>query len=420
MNRRRRFLADRRTFLIGAPALGLSFALPASGSPPLSAGPKKRRSLITLWLDGGPSQLETWDPHPGTSIGGPTRAIATSVPGCRIAAHYPRLADRMHHLAVIRSLVSKEGDHERASYLLKTGYRPDPTVQHPSLGSMLARETADKSLEIPAFVSLGFDPFPCRGGFLGSQFDAFQYHDVGALPPNLQPRVGADRQQRRLEILAAAGRAFATGRKSAAAVTTHDSNLAAALRIMSSAQLRAFDLSQESQSTRETYGDSAFGRGCLTARRLVEEGVPAVHVSLQNFDSHDDNFTVHRNNARLLDRAMAALIDDLRKRELWESTLVLCLGEFGRTPKINARDGRDHWPNGFSCLIGGAELAAGVVIGATDPEGKAEKPQDPVEIPDLYATILNALGVDFSQEVLTPIGRPMRLASGQPIARLMR
>jgi hypothetical protein len=383
-------------------------------------GEERLKSLLVLWLDGGPSQLETWDPHPGSPIGGPTKAIKTSLPGVQIAEHYPRLAEELHHLSLIRSLVSKEGDHERASYLMKTGYPPDPTLHHPAIGAIVSRESPNPRLEIPPYISLGFDPHPARGGFLGRELDAFQLYDPGESPQNLTPHFAdARRQERRLANLEVVSHAFAQGREAASRKTLHRQSLEGALKMMSSEQLDAFSIAKELEAVRRAYGDSTFGRGCLVARRLIETGVRCVQVSLLSFDSHEQNFDKHRGNAAILDPAFTTLLRELRERDLFQSTVILCTGEFGRTPRINARDGRDHWPGGFSCLLGGGGLRGGVLIGGTDPTGQKRTPEDPIEVPDLYATVLHTLGIEYAREVLTPIGRPVKYSAGTPIARLL-
>ncbi len=413
----------RRDVLRLAGSLGLSFALPPL-DPLLAArrGRERPKSLLILWLAGGPSQLETWDPHPGTRFGGPTTAIDTTVRGLRIAGWYPRIAERMHHLSVIRSLVSKEGDHERGTYFVKTGYRPVPKLVHPSLGAIVTHELPDDRLEIPAHVSLGGGPWPARGGFLGNRYDAFRIFNPGRNVQNMKARVGPNRQQRRLRNLDVVSRSFRQGREWAAERTLHRETIERALTMMSSEQLRAFEIDDEPQQRRDAYGDTQFGRGCLVARRLIEQGVRAIEVTLTGWDSHADNFTAHEQNAAVLDPALSALVDDLVERDLWDSTVLLCIGEFGRTPKINPLDGRDHWPMGFSCLIGGGGLRSGVVIGQTDPDNDDPKrpPADPVEVPHLFATILAAMGVDFTKEIVTPIGRPIALCDdGTPLAALL-
>ncbi len=411
---------SRRDLLKAAIASGVSFALPgldlrAAGR----RGAERAKSLIVIWLEGGASQLETWDPHPGTDVGGPTKSITTKVPGLEIADLFPRVAEQIHELNVIRSLVSKEGDHERGTYLLKTGYRPDPTLVHPSLGAIACHELPSESLEIPAHISLIGGQWPGRGGFLGEAFDAFKIYDPGHGIQNLRPRVGDDRQERRLKGLEIVTKAFQSGRRLAVENTLHQLTVERALKMMTSEQLKAFQIDEEPQTLRDAYGDSLFGRGCLTARRLVETGVRAIEVTLHGWDTHANNFEGHQTQAKELDPAFATLISDLKQRDLLQSTVVLCIGEFGRTPKINPLDGRDHWPNGFSCLIGGGGLRSGVVIGKTDATEEPKSPTDPIEVPDLFATILNQLGVDFAKEIATPIGRPMKYSAGQPIARLL-
>ena len=413
-------LGGRRSILLAAASLGLSFTLPAL--PARAArrrGVERPRSLLVIWLAGGPSQLETVDPHPGGPIGGPTKAIDTAIPGVQVAADYSQVAAVLDRFAVVRSLVSKEGDHERGQYTVKTGYRPDPNIFHPGLGAIAAHQLPAPGLALPRFISLLSAEFPSRGGYLGAEFDPYRVFAPGQKGQNLVPHVDSDRQARRLEALERMTRSFETGRSEAVRRTFHGSTLHEALGLMASEQLAAFDLDGESQSVKALYGDSDFGRGCLVARRLIEAGVRSVEVTLQGFDTHARNFAFQTAQARLLDPGLAALVGDLAERDLLESTVVLVMGEFGRTPSINPLDGRDHWPHGFSCLLGGAGIATGQVIGSTDPEGLVKMPSDPVEIPDLSATVLAALGIDFAHEVATSVGRPMKLSSGTPIARLL-
>lgn len=409
----------RRDVLHLASSLGLAWLLPGLEARAAERrGTDRPKSLIVLWLAGGPSQLETWDPHPGTAIGGPTQAIATSIPGVQIAADFPQVAEQLHHFAVLRSLVSKEGDHERGSHLMKTGYRPDPTLIHPALGAIAAHELPDPRVEIPLFVALGPESFSSRGGYLGDEYDPYRVFEPGRKGQNLEARVNERRQQRRLKGLDLVTSAFQHGRTRRVESTLHQHTVEAALKMMTSDQLRAFSLDDEPAAVRAAYGDSAFGRGCLIARRLVETGVRAVEVTLNGFDTHADNFTGHTLRARMLDPALAALVRELRERDLWESTVVWVTGEFGRTPHINPAQGRDHWPHGFACLLGGGGLRGGIVWGATDPQGQAEQPQDPIPVANVHATILQALGIDFAKELVTPIGRPMKLSEGQPLAAL--
>lgn len=416
------FDPTRRDLLRSIAAMGMSFLVPGLSARAADIrGTTRPKSLITLWLGGGPSQLETWDPHPETVIGGGTKAIDTSVSGLQIAEFYPRVAERMDRLSVIRSLTSLEGDHARGTYYLKTGRRPDPTLKHPALGAMLAHELPDPKVEIPLHVSLVANETSARGGFLGDKYDAFKVFNPGVNLPNVKARVGDERQQRRLAGLDVVSRAFARGRASRVDGTLHQHTVEQALTMMRSEQLQAFELEAESKPTIEAYGDSSFGRGCLVARRLVEQGVRAVEVTLRSFDSHANNRETHAEHGETLDTALSALLDDLVERDLLDSTVVLVLGEFGRTPKVNALEGRDHWPHGFSCLVGGGGLASGVVIGETDPTGERKQPKDPIEVKHLFATLLRTVGVDHEKWYDTPIGRPMQITDeGHPIDRLVR
>ncbi len=410
----------RRDALGLAAAAGLSLTLPGlDARAAAERGPQRAKSLILIWLAGGPSQLETWDPHPGGKIGGPTGQIKTKIPGVSIADLFPQVAEQLHELSVIRSLVSPEGDHERGAYFVKTGYRPDPTVTHPAIPALVTHQQRNDQVAIPRNVLIGNDPFPGRGGYLGDEFDPFRIFNPKDNVHNVKTRVGDSRQQRRLANLDVIERNFQRGRGERVDDTGHRNTVERALTMMTTEQLKAFDLRQEPFAVRQAYGETRFGQGCLMARRLVETGVKAIQVTLNGFDTHANNFEGHQTQAAQLDPALATLISDLKQRDLLQSTIVLCMGEFGRTPNINALDGRDHWPTGFSALVGGGGLRSGVLIGATDPSGAKKKPQDPIEVPDLYATILIQLGVAFDKEIITPIGRPLALCEGRPIAQLL-
>lgn len=411
---------NRRGFLRLAGSAALSFLFP--GLPARAAvqrGSERPKSLITVWLAGGPSQLETWDPHPGHAGLGRDFHLATRQKGVSISPLFPRVADVLDRLTVIRSLTSKEGDHERASYFLKTGYRPDPTLVHPSLGAILTHELPDPELEIPLHMTIAPTQWPARGGFLGERFDAFKIFDPGDGLQNMQSPVDPERQKSRVAGLRLVEKSFLSRNPAAGDRTRHQETVEEAFTMMSSDQLGAFRLEQETAAVRARYGESPFGQGCLLARRLVEAGCRAVEVTLDGFDSHVNNIEIHRSRAADLDPALAALILDLEERDLLASTVVLCLGEFGRTPKINLADGRDHWPQGFSALVGGGGLRVGQVIGATDPSGDKEMPSDPVQVGDLFATVMKVAGVKYDRELMTRVGRPMKLCEGSPLARLL-
>jgi hypothetical protein len=384
------------------------------------------RSLIVLWLQGGPSQLETFDPHPGTKIAAGTTAIPTRLPGVQLARGLEQLADLMDRVSLVRSMVSKEGDHERATYYAKTGYRPDPTLVHPAIGAVLCHQLSDQ-VEIPRHISILPHAWPARGGYLGSTFDAFQIGDPQGPIPDVVRQVPTDRHQQRLADLERIEAEFTRGRRirGGQPAGQHRAATQAAVRMMSSAQLKAFDVGQEPAAVLAQFGDSAFGRGCLAAARLVSVGVRCVEVTLGGWDSHLDNHETHRQQVAILDPAFAALIRYLEARQQLDQTLILCAGEFGRTPYLNPAGGRDHWPHGFSIALAGGRIAGGRVIGATSPEiprtttTPTAHVQDPHTIADLHATVLHALGVNPAIESMTPIGRPLKWSDGQPIAALL-
>lgn len=383
------------------------------------------QSIIMLWLGGGPSQLETFDPHGGKMIAGGTKAIDSAVKGVQLAEGLPRVAEEMASISLIRTMNSKEGDHERGVYLAKTGYRPDPTVVHPAIGAVCCHELPAKSAiaktatDIPRHVSILPDQWGARGGYLGGEYDAFKIYDPEQELQDLTAQVGEARQRRRLmEDLSVIERTFARGRRRAVEETLHRQTIENARIMMTSEQLQAFEISQEPEAVRAMYGATPFGRGCLAARRLIEVGVRCVEVTLGGWDSHINNHEVHQSLNAALDPAFAALVKDLRERGLLEKTVVVCGGEFGRTPELNPLGGRDHWPHYFSIALAGGGIRGGTVLGETDPDGSREA-KDSRSFPDVHATILQALGIDPSKEVITPIGRPLKLAEGEAIRELM-
>ncbi|NBV25317.1 MAG: DUF1501 domain-containing protein [Proteobacteria bacterium] len=415
---------SRRTLLKAAGVGGLAWLTPLADLLAFNAeeAPKGKpaRSVILLWLAGGPSQLETFDPHPGTGIAAGTGAIKTALKGVQFAPGLEETAGVMGDVSLIRSMVSKEGDHERAIYNIKTGYRPNPTLVHPSIGAIVCHELPDAKVEIPTHISILPNQWPARGGFFGARYDAFQVDDPMKPVPDVATKIAPARQEQRLESLAVVERAFASGRRPDLDEhkTLHQATIARARRMMTSDQLKAFDVSQATASERAAYGDTAFGRGCLAAVRLIEAGVRCVEVTLNGWDTHANNHEGQAKQVKILDPAFAALIRDLKRRKLLEHTVVLCGGEFGRTPKVNPVGGRDHWPQGFSMLVAGGGFAGGRVIGSTDPTGTKEEPDKPVRVEDLHATVQAQLGVDSAKEIITPVGRPIALSEGRVVTEL--
>jgi hypothetical protein len=381
---------------------------------------KRGMSLILLWMQGGPSQFETFDPKPGTEHGGPTTAIETAVPGIRIAHTWPETAKVMGEIALIRSMTNKEGEHQRATYQMHTGYVPTGTIRHPSLGCAIARELAPPEHDLPAVVSIGAGRGQSIGsGFLGVDYEPFLVADreAGRLPENVAVTTTRPRYDRRLGLLDRLEEDFAD-RGAAAAVSDHRKLYQKTKKLVESPDVNAFEISSESAETRAKYGDTNFGRGCLLARRLVEAGVTCVEVQHGRWDTHQDNFTETTRLAGEVDPALAALIGDLKQRGLLERTLVLWMGEFGRTPRINPRTGRDHYPRVFNAALAGGPIRGGQVIGASSADGTRIE-RDPVGVKDLFSSICKALHVDPARENMSPVGRPLKIVDGgEPVAAL--
>jgi uncharacterized protein (DUF1501 family) len=417
MPTRRQFLQTTSLATLGtaaAHAIGETEAIRASGTD----GQSSPKSFILLWLNGGPSQLETFDPHPNTSIGGPTRAIETPLKGISFAEHLPRLAELAPKMTLLRSVVSKEGDHARGQYAVRTGFRPEPAVFHPTLGAIAAKELPTIGLDLPPYISILTSDLYTDAGYLGADYQAYLIGNPNQPPRNLQAPVSPDRMKNRQEVLSIIESRLARLPKRPEAIERAHLQTDRALRMMASPQQSAFDISQESNTVRDHYGRTPFGNGCLAARRLLETGVRAIEVTLGGWDTHATNFDAHARLGQILDQSLSALLSDLEARGRLRDTLVVCTGEFGRSPKINGLDGRDHWPHGFSVMMAGAGLPPGTVIGATDPSGGKE-PKDPITIPDLTATILTLLGINPMREFITATGRPIKLSDGTPIEQLV-
>lgn len=415
---------NRRTLLRAAGAMGAAWMTPVAQllaiEQPRPAGVP--RSVIALWMNGGPSQVDTFDPHPGKKAGGDVQAIETNVKGVQFSSNLPHLAEHMDSIALIRNMVSREGDHQRAQYNVKTGFRPDPSLLHPAIGAVICNEFENPKVEIPQHISILPADNPSRGGYLGNRFDAFQAYDPKSRLPDVTRAVKDERFERRLADAEVIDKAFARGRlEQIEARTLHRTTMNRALTMMDSEQLDAFDVSKESESLRAEFGDSPFGRGCLAALRLVEVGVPCVEVNLGGWDTHVNNTSLQAGKCGVLDPAFAALIKHLKERDLFDETLVVWGGEFGRTPQITpGTEGREHWPHGFSVALSGGQVRGGLVVGETDPDGGKVGYDQGTPIQDVHATILDALGIPPAKELPTPVGRPIKLSEGKVIPGLMR
>jgi uncharacterized protein (DUF1501 family) len=388
--------------------------------------PARKRSCILLWMSGGPSQMDTFDLKPGHANGGPFQEIQTAAAGIRISEHLPQVARQMNRLAVIRSMSTKEGDHARASYHLRTGYVRQGPIHYPALGAVVSKELENASAELPGFVSVGQPRGATTGaaaGFLGPQYAPLAVEGDGAAlgvqdfapPRGLSPaRVDA-----RFAMLADLERDFVADRPDAGP-RAHQTAVARAVRLTTPAAARAFDLQDEPAKLRERYGRTRFGQACLLARRLVERGTPFVEVTFDGWDTHFNNFPAVRRLCSTLDIAWATLMEDLAERGLLDTTLVVWMGEFGRTPQINGQVGRDHFPAAWSTVLGGGGIAGGQVVGKTSPDG-LKVIERPVPVPDFMATICCALGLDPTKQNLSNVGRPIRLADAgaKPIREIL-
>jgi hypothetical protein len=385
--------------------------------------PQRRRACILLWMGGGPSQTDTIDPKPGHVNGGPFAAIATTVPGVRLGEHLPRVAAHMRDLVLVRSMQTREGDHGRATYHLRTGYRPMPPIEFPSLGALVAKERDQQDADLPSYVSIGSGAFNGGGGsagFLGPRYaplavgqaagdNFFGGPPEGGLRVQNLARpasVSAARFGDRLELLHEMESEFLQSRPGTG-TASHQNAYRRAERLMSEAATQTFDLSREPARLRDAYGRTRFGQSCLLARRLIERGVPFVEVNLGGWDTHDNNFEAVRNLCETLDPAWSALLADLRQRGLLDDTLVVWMGEFGRTPNINPRQGRDHYPAAWSVVLGGG-IRGGQVVGRTSADGAAVEDR-PVTAADLLGTVVLALGLDPARQNMSGVGRPIRL-----------
>jgi hypothetical protein len=377
-------------------------------------GPSAAKACILVWLNGGPSHLDTFDPKPEApdDYRGPVAAIDTAASGVRLSGYFPQLAKEANNFALIRSITSKEADHDRANFFIHTGNLRSETVDYPALGAVVAKTWSEEKDELPNFVSINANNGD--GGFFGVEFSPHVISDLGNPIDNLNlpDGVDEDRLSRRLKGLDALNKSFA-GRTDPSRVADHERFHAKALRLRTSPALKAFDLKAEKQETIDAYGagpdDATFQKSCLMARRLVENGVKFVEVMIDGWDTHADNFNATGNLCKTLDPTLSAMLHDLADRGMLNDTLVLCMGEFGRTPKINDQQGRDHWSEAFSVLLAGGGVKGGQAIGQTDEKGEQVK-ERPVSIPDYFATLLSALGIDPAKQYRTPGGRPIKLA----------
>jgi Protein of unknown function (DUF1501) len=404
---------------------------------------KAGKSLIVLWMGGGPSHMDLWDLKPGQQTGGEFKPIKTTAPGVEISEILPTVAAQFKNLVAIRSLVTNEGSHERGTVLMNTGRQPNPVVSYPAIGSVASQQFAEatKDVPLPGFIGIGGTAQRIGPGFLGMNFAPFSVQNAGQPPDNIRAPGGMGNETETLERQRRRQRLFYTvednfAENSFPHLKGKDPKETAALREAagSAAQAHAaiykkgfdltisplrtvFEVSKEPKPVIDAYGgmQNGFGMGCLLARKLVEKGVSAVEVDLGGWDNHANIFnTIKNGNGPKLDKGMGNLVKELVEKGLWKNTVVLWMGEFGRTPRINQNTGRDHWARCWSVVIGGGAIKGGQGYGSTSNDGMdiADKP---CTVGDLFATVYKGLGLDPTTQVRDNLGRPLGIAEGKPL-----
>lgn len=412
---------------LALPAINFTNALAASASDMKKRG----KAAIMLWMGGGPSTIDIWDLKPGAPTGGPFKPISTSG-DVQISEHMPLMAKQMKHMAIIRSMSTREADHNRGRYYMHTGYVPNPNIEHPGYGSVISHELfhPESGLEIPPFVSVGGGSV--GPGFLGMQYAPFVVGSDGNVRNLKMEGLDYGHIMQRMEMLRSIEKGFAEGHrpdlKRSTSADDHAKVLDKTLSLMTSKQMEAFKVNTEPKEVLERYGaaggtgmrgNSGFARGCIMARRLVEAGVPFVEVDLGGWDNHAGIFkTLGDTKLPELDKAMSALVADLDERGLLKDTAIMWMGEFSRTPRINGNTGRDHWARAWSVVVGGGGLKGGIAVGQTNSDGTSVE-TEPYTSQDVMASVLKGLGVSLETTFTSRNGRPMKIAnSGKVIKEL--
>lgn len=421
---------------VGASGLvvGTSGWLPAIAEATRSAR-RQGRHCVLLWMAGGPSQIDTFDMKPGHANGGTLKPASTAVAGIQFSEHMPRLAKQAGSLAILRGMSTKEGDHQRGTVLMRTGHVPGGPVDYPAIGCSLSKALAeDAAGGLPDYVSIapgGFANSTIRPGFLGPKYAAMKVDAIGGPDEDgfAQLRIrflerlahlSDSRQSARLQLWESMQSDFMATHPTGNVAAQHLA-YQSAMRMLASDAKDAFDLDQEKEPVRRAYGTTAFGQGCLMARRLIERGVPLVEVTLGDglqWDTHANNFEMVKSLSEQLDAGWATLMSELSERGLLEKTTILWAGEFGRTPKVNPTGGRDHFPQAFSCVLAGGGVAGGQVYGATSDDGM-EVVDGKMNQQDLLTTLCAAMGVDPGTENIAEGGRPIAIAEGRKISEVL-
>jgi hypothetical protein len=394
LSRRRMLAASAAT---GASILGMSVPelLAAQGTSHAATA----EHVILFWNGGGMTHLDTWDPKPGRPTQGEFQPIETSAQGVQISEIFPQLAKQMHHCALVRSIAGTQGAHGQATYNLQTSYRQTANIRHPGFGSVVVHER-NRMGDLPGYISIsGRAP---RAYYLGQKCEAYFVSSPGDRDPYLAfpEGIGQIRGNKRLDVLARFNGRFNSG-SGDKKLASNQTAVKEAVKLMRSPALKAFELDKVPTTTIDRYGDTAFGRGALLAKRLVETGVRFVQINRGGFDTHSNNFPALRNHGDVMDPALASLIEDLAETGMLKKTMVIM-----------------HWPNVFSGFIAGGGIKGGTVVGTSDKDGM-EPDKRPVPVADMHASFCHALGIDPNREVQTPLGRPMKLVdNGKPVIEL--
>jgi len=391
-------------------------AAPVAGA---SAGRHTAKSCIYLYMSGGMTHLDTFDPKPGTNEAGPVSAIRTKADDVFLSEYFPRLAFHMDKVALVRSLKTNQGAHEQGNYYMHTSYAPRNTIKHPAIGPWMTMLTGRYNRTLPGTVVVGGGRSSSAGFFPPQHMPLILGNASEGLKNSRRPgNVSENEFQRRLSLAEAVDRDFVETYNQKK-VLAYSDMYKDAVRLMKSEDLKAFDINRESTELQAAYGNNGFGQGLLLARRLVENNVRFVEVQLGGWDTHNNNFTSVSDRAATVDRAPSTLISDLDQRGLLDETLIVLATEFGRTPRINGNDGRDHYPRAFSGLIAGGGIRGGQAYGKTDESG-SRIIENPVLVPDFNATIATALGLDINHTLYSPSGRPFKVANnGTPVLEIV-
>ena len=438
---RRRFFGLTGSGVLGA---GMShwFTRLAAAQGKALAG---SRHCILLWMPGGPSQTDTFDMKPGHENGGEFKPISTSVPGISFSEHLPQLAKQAENLAIVRGLSTSEGDHNRGTYLMHTGHRPGGPISYPTIGSSVSKALGQPEAELPNFVSISpytaFNQAAYTSGFLGPRYAPLtvaasapgrpvpaqgtdQAYATLGVDDLSDPSVNIQQQDARLKLWRTLQDSFIAQHQVASA-NAQNTVYQRAVKMMRSESAKAFDVAAEADKVRDSYGRGRFGQGCLMARRLVERGVPFIELSLRGttggalgWDTHADNFNRVKRLSTELDQGWATLMTELKDRGLLESTTIIWAGEFGRTPKINANGGRDHFPAAWTSVLAGGGIKGGTVHGQTSDDGM-KVTDGKTNVGDLFATLCQAAALNPATENISEMGRPIKIAEGNPIETVL-